>query len=80
MSKLQLSFPSHNRTPKHHGCLNTLHQTLGDEFTYFWGRVEEFLGAGEQGIAHTKPFFFPFLSAATCTNCLFEVDQRYKCI
>ncbi|MQM04490.1 hypothetical protein Taro_037289 [Colocasia esculenta] len=29
MSKPQLGFPSHNRTPKHHGCLNTLQQTLG---------------------------------------------------
>ncbi|MQM02314.1 hypothetical protein Taro_035080 [Colocasia esculenta] len=63
-------------TPKHHGCLNTLHKTLGDEFTSCWGRVGEFLAAGEQEIVHTKPFFFPFLSAATCTNYPFEVDQR----
>ncbi|MQL75991.1 hypothetical protein Taro_008371 [Colocasia esculenta] len=64
------------RTPKHHDSLNTLHQTLGDEFTSCWGRVEEFLVAGEQEIAHTKPFFFPFSSAATCTNRPLEVDQR----
>ncbi|MQL76146.1 hypothetical protein Taro_008531 [Colocasia esculenta] len=76
MSKPQLFFPSYNRTPKHHGCLNTLHQTLGDEFTSCWGRVEEFLAAGEQEIVHTKPFFFPFSSAATCTNRPLEVDQR----
>ncbi|MQM12356.1 hypothetical protein Taro_045273 [Colocasia esculenta] len=76
MSKPQLSFPCHNRTPKTHICLNTLHQTLGDEFTSCWGRVEEFLVAGEQEIAHTKPFFFPFLSAVTCTNRPLEVDQR----
>ncbi|MQM13215.1 hypothetical protein Taro_046141 [Colocasia esculenta] len=75
MSKPQLSFPCHNRTPKTHRCLNTLHQTLGDEFTSFWGRVEEFLAAGEQEIVHTKPFFFPVASAATCTNCHLGVDQ-----
>ncbi|MQL92263.1 hypothetical protein Taro_024884 [Colocasia esculenta] len=76
MSKPQLSFPCHNRTPKHHGCLNTLHQTLGDEFKSCWGRVEEFLADGEQKIAHTKPFFFPVASAATCTDSHLEVDQR----
>ncbi|MQL93932.1 hypothetical protein Taro_026581 [Colocasia esculenta] len=64
------------RTPKHHGCLNTLHQTLGDEFKSCWGHVGEFTAAGEQEIVHTKPFFFPFSSAATCTNCPLEVDQR----
>ncbi|MQM09002.1 hypothetical protein Taro_041860 [Colocasia esculenta] len=56
--------------------LNTLHQTLGDEFTSCWGRVEEFLVAGEQENAHTKPFFFPFSSATTCTNRALEVGQR----
>ncbi|MQL80947.1 hypothetical protein Taro_013400 [Colocasia esculenta] len=78
MSKPQLGFPSYNRTPKHLGSLNTLHQTLGDAFTSCWGRVEEFLVAGEQEIAHTKPFFFPFSSAATCTNRPLEVDQRRR--
>ncbi|MQM14787.1 hypothetical protein Taro_047722 [Colocasia esculenta] len=34
------------------------------------------MAAGEQEIAHTKPFFFPFSSAATCTNRPLEVDQR----
>ncbi|MQM09935.1 hypothetical protein Taro_042815 [Colocasia esculenta] len=77
MSKPQLSFPCHNRTLKTHRCLNTLHQTLGDEFT--WGRVEEFLVAGEQKIAHTKPFFSPFSSATTCTNRPLEVDQSILC-
>ncbi|MQL75359.1 hypothetical protein Taro_007733 [Colocasia esculenta] len=76
MSKPQPWFPCHNRTPKHHRCLNTLHQTLGDEFTSCWGRVEEFLVAGEQEIANTKPFFFSISSAATCTNRPLEVDQR----
>ncbi|MQM14135.1 hypothetical protein Taro_047065 [Colocasia esculenta] len=75
MSKPQLFFPTYNRTPKHHGCLNTLHQTLGDVLTSCWGRVGEFLAAGEQEIVHTKPFFFPFSSAATCTNYPLEVDQ-----
>ncbi|MQL77388.1 hypothetical protein Taro_009795 [Colocasia esculenta] len=69
-------FPSYNRTPKHHGCLNTLHPNPRDEFRSCWGRVEEFLVAGEQEITHTKPFFFPFSSAATCTNLPLEVDQR----
>ncbi|MQM13679.1 hypothetical protein Taro_046605 [Colocasia esculenta] len=78
MSKPQLFFPSYNRTPKHHGCLNTLHQTLGDEFASCWGRVEEFLVAGEQEIVHTKPFFFPFSSAVTYTNRPLEVDQRFR--
>ncbi|MQL87462.1 hypothetical protein Taro_020005 [Colocasia esculenta] len=41
-----------------------------------WGRVEEFLVAGEQEIIHTKPFFFPVVSAATCTDHHLEVDQR----
>ncbi|MQM17374.1 hypothetical protein Taro_050345 [Colocasia esculenta] len=76
MLKPQLFFPSYNRTPKHHGCLNTLQQTLGDEFTSCWGRVEKFLAAGEQEIVHTKAFFSPFSSTATCTNRPLEVDQR----
>ncbi|MQM05621.1 hypothetical protein Taro_038432 [Colocasia esculenta] len=38
----------------------------------------EFLAAGEQEIAHTKSFFFPFSSAATCINCPLEVDQRRR--
>ncbi|MQL97171.1 hypothetical protein Taro_029859 [Colocasia esculenta] len=69
---------SHPTTPdgSRETGLNTLHQTLGDEFTFYWGRVEEFLAAGEQEIAHTKPFFFPFSSAATCTDRPLEVDQR----
>ncbi|MQL93576.1 hypothetical protein Taro_026221 [Colocasia esculenta] len=32
---------------------------------------------GEQEIAHTKPFFFPVASAATCTNSHLEVDQSF---
>ncbi|MQM02147.1 hypothetical protein Taro_034913 [Colocasia esculenta] len=72
------SFPSYNRTPKHHGYLNTLHPNPRDEFRTCWGRVEEFLVAGEQEIVYTKPFFFPFSSAATCTNHPLEVDQRAR--
>ncbi|MQM07810.1 hypothetical protein Taro_040653 [Colocasia esculenta] len=41
-----------------------------------FGRVEEFLAAGEAGDPHTKPFFFPVVSAATCTDHHLEVDQR----
>ncbi|MQM22392.1 hypothetical protein Taro_055444 [Colocasia esculenta] len=44
--------------------------------TSCWGRVGEFLVAREQEIIHTKPFFFPFSSAATCTNRPLEVYQR----
>ncbi|MQM10269.1 hypothetical protein Taro_043158 [Colocasia esculenta] len=40
------------------------------------GHVEELLVAEELWNAHTKPFFFPFSSAATCTNRPLEVDQR----
>ncbi|MQM14374.1 hypothetical protein Taro_047304 [Colocasia esculenta] len=75
MSKPQPSFPSYNRSAKHLGCLNTLHPNPRDKFRTCWGRVEEFLVAGEQEIVHTKPFFFPFSSAATCTNHPLEVDQ-----
>ncbi|MQL84995.1 hypothetical protein Taro_017508 [Colocasia esculenta] len=42
----------------------------------FLGHVEELLVAEELWNTHTKPFFFPFSSAATCTNRLVEVDQR----
>ncbi|MQL78289.1 hypothetical protein Taro_010708 [Colocasia esculenta] len=78
MSKPQLFFPCHTRTPKTYRCLNTLHQTLGDEFRSCWGRVEEILAAGEQEIIHTKPFFFPVASAATCTDSHLGVDQRCR--
>ncbi|MQM23352.1 hypothetical protein Taro_056416 [Colocasia esculenta] len=40
------------------------------------GRVEELLVAEELWNDHKKPFFFPFSSAATCTNHPLEVDQR----
>ncbi|MQL95725.1 hypothetical protein Taro_028391 [Colocasia esculenta] len=39
------------------------------------GRVEEFLTTGEAGDPHTKPFFFPVVSVATCTDHHLEVDQ-----
>ncbi|MQM06808.1 hypothetical protein Taro_039635 [Colocasia esculenta] len=55
----QSFFPSYNRTPKHHGYLNTLHQTLGTSFRTCWGRVEEFLVARELWIDHKKLIFFP---------------------
>ncbi|MQM23778.1 hypothetical protein Taro_056847 [Colocasia esculenta] len=40
------------------------------------GRVEELLVAEELWNDHKKLFFFPFSSAATCTNHSLEVDQR----
>ncbi|MQL86497.1 hypothetical protein Taro_019039 [Colocasia esculenta] len=39
------------------------------------GRVEELLVAEELWNDHKKLFFFPFSSAATCTNHPLEVDQ-----
>ncbi|MQM04544.1 hypothetical protein Taro_037343, partial [Colocasia esculenta] len=69
-------FPSYNRTPKHHGYLNALHQTLGTSFRTCWGRVEELLVARELWIDHKKLIFFPFSSAATCTNHLLGVELR----
>ncbi|MQL68249.1 hypothetical protein Taro_000508 [Colocasia esculenta] len=42
------------------------------------GRVEELLVAEELWNDHKKLFFFPFSSAATCTNCPLEVDQRRR--
>ncbi|MQL98002.1 hypothetical protein Taro_030698 [Colocasia esculenta] len=71
-------FPSYNRTPKHHGYLNTLHQTLGTSFRTCWGRLEEFLVARELWIDHKKLIFFPFSSAATCTNHLLGVELRAR--
>ncbi|MQL91362.1 hypothetical protein Taro_023978 [Colocasia esculenta] len=42
------------------------------------GRVEELLVAEELWNDHKKSFFFPFSSAATCTNHPLEVDQRAR--
>ncbi|MQM13205.1 hypothetical protein Taro_046126 [Colocasia esculenta] len=79
MSKLQPSFPSYNRTPKHLGCLNTLHPNLRDEFRTFWGHVEELLVAEELWNDHKKLIFFPVASAATCTDNHLEVEQSTLC-
>ncbi|MQL76763.1 hypothetical protein Taro_009158 [Colocasia esculenta] len=76
MSKPQPSFPSYNRTPKHLGCLNTLHPNHRDEFRTCWDHVEELLVAGELWINHKKLIFFPRSSATTCINRPLEVDQR----
>ncbi|MQL68485.1 hypothetical protein Taro_000772 [Colocasia esculenta] len=43
-----------------------------------WGCGEELLVAEELWNDHKKPFFFPFSSAATCTNHSLEVDQRME--
>ncbi|MQL92764.1 hypothetical protein Taro_025394 [Colocasia esculenta] len=63
------------KTPKYHGCLNTLHPNPRVEFTTCWGRVEELLVAGELWIDHKKVIFFPCLSATTCANCPLGVEQ-----
>ncbi|MQL74000.1 hypothetical protein Taro_006359 [Colocasia esculenta] len=47
-----------------------------DTFLASVGRVEELLVAEELWNDHKKPFFFPFSSAATCTNHPLQVDQR----
>ncbi|MQM09179.1 hypothetical protein Taro_042045 [Colocasia esculenta] len=47
----------------------------GTSFRTCWGCVEKFLVAGEKEIIHTKPFFFPVMSAAICTDHLLEVNQ-----
>ncbi|MQL88722.1 hypothetical protein Taro_021292 [Colocasia esculenta] len=78
MSKPQPSFPSYNWTPKHFGFINTLHPNPRDEFRTCWGRVEELLVAEELWNDHKKLFFFPFSSAATCTNRPLEVNQRAR--
>ncbi|MQL99410.1 hypothetical protein Taro_032135 [Colocasia esculenta] len=78
MSKPQPSFPSYNRTPKHLGCLNTLHPNPRDEFRTCWGRVEELLVAEELWNDHKKLIFFPVAFAATCTDSHLEVDQRFE--
>ncbi|MQL89108.1 hypothetical protein Taro_021672 [Colocasia esculenta] len=78
MSKLQPSFPSYNRTPKHLGCLNTLHPNPRDEFRTCWGHVEELLVAEGLWNDHKKLIFFPVASAATCTDSHLEVDQRFR--
>ncbi|MQL97733.1 hypothetical protein Taro_030430 [Colocasia esculenta] len=72
----QPSFPCCIRTLKTHRCLNTLHPNPRDEFRTFWGRVEELLVAKELWNDHKKLIFFPFSSAATCTNRPLEIDQR----
>ncbi|MQM01894.1 hypothetical protein Taro_034648 [Colocasia esculenta] len=61
--KLQLSFACCIMTSKSHRCLNTLHQTLGEEFTSCWGHVEELLAAGELWNNHNKLIFFHIASA-----------------
>ncbi|MQM13878.1 hypothetical protein Taro_046805 [Colocasia esculenta] len=78
MSKPQPSFPSYNRTPKHLGCLNTLHPNPRDEFRTCWGPMEELLVAEELWNDHKKLILFPVASAATCTDSHLEVDQRRR--
>ncbi|MQM18428.1 hypothetical protein Taro_051420 [Colocasia esculenta] len=57
-----------SETPKHHGCLNTLHPNPRVEFKTYWGHVEELLVAGELWIDHKKVIFFTCSSATTCAN------------
>ncbi|MQL87849.1 hypothetical protein Taro_020402 [Colocasia esculenta] len=48
---------------------------MKQENAWKFGRVEELLVVEELWNDHKKPFFFPFSSAATCTNHSLEVDQ-----
>ncbi|MQL68907.1 hypothetical protein Taro_001175 [Colocasia esculenta] len=68
-------FPSYNKTPKHHGYLNTLHQTIGMSFRTCWGRVEEFLVVRELWINHKKLIFLPRSPATTCTTVPLELTK-----
>ncbi|MQL75085.1 hypothetical protein Taro_007435 [Colocasia esculenta] len=51
---------------------------MKQENSWKFGRVEELLVAEELWNDHKNPFFFPFSSAATCTNHSLEVDQRLR--
>ncbi|MQM16575.1 hypothetical protein Taro_049532, partial [Colocasia esculenta] len=51
----------------------------GTSFRTCWGCVEEFLVARELWIDHKKLIFFPFSSAATCTNHLLGVELSTLC-
>ncbi|MQM14263.1 hypothetical protein Taro_047191, partial [Colocasia esculenta] len=61
---------------QHHVPLTLAATPMPPSSSVMVSSVEEFLVVGEQEIARTKLFFFPFSSAATCTNCPLEVDQR----
>ncbi|MQM19789.1 hypothetical protein Taro_052802 [Colocasia esculenta] len=62
--------------------MRTTHQRMGmsriksDPSVVQTGHVEEILVAEELWNDHKKLIFFPFSSAATCTNRPLEVDQR----
>ncbi|MQM21836.1 hypothetical protein Taro_054881 [Colocasia esculenta] len=64
MWKPQLGLPCCNRTPKTHGCLNTLHPNPRDEFYNLLGSCGGALGgwrAGDQVYqAHLLPLFVCF--------------------
>ncbi|MQM07071.1 hypothetical protein Taro_039905 [Colocasia esculenta] len=63
--------------PRRQGRLNAvLEADLPEEGGM--GRVEELLVAKELWNDHKKLIFFPFSSAATCTNRPLEVDQRRR--
>ncbi|MQL85691.1 hypothetical protein Taro_018229 [Colocasia esculenta] len=48
------------------------------ENAWKFGHVEELWVAEELWNNHKKLIFFPFSSAATCTNRPLEVDQRHR--
>ncbi|MQL68056.1 hypothetical protein Taro_000300 [Colocasia esculenta] len=62
--------------PRRPGPLvSTLHKLVSTH----WPKTaqKEFLAAGGAGDPHTKLFFFPVVSAATCTDSHLEVDQSF---
>ncbi|MQM09431.1 hypothetical protein Taro_042303 [Colocasia esculenta] len=67
------SFLAESSCTSESGCTDTRRSHSCREAS---GRVEELLVAEELWNNHKKPFFFPFSSAATCTNHPLEVDQR----
>ncbi|MQL73463.1 hypothetical protein Taro_005807, partial [Colocasia esculenta] len=73
-SKISQARSSNTNQAHRHQC--TPRKDPSRMYTRTRGRVEELLVAEELWNDHKKPFFFPFPSAATCTNHSLEVDQR----
>ncbi|MQL71003.1 hypothetical protein Taro_003320 [Colocasia esculenta] len=68
--------PRMTRTPTRKGMTKSEARSTLESLCYL--RVVKFLVAGEQEIIHTKPFFFPVVSAATCTDHHLGVELRAR--
>ncbi|MQL74182.1 hypothetical protein Taro_006520 [Colocasia esculenta] len=73
--KVRKSAEALKRVPEKNSVRGKRRKTTGESEREF---EREFLVAGEQEIVHTKPFFFPVVSATTCTDGHLEVDQRRR--